>query len=489
MPGRAMIDPPAPDGAPPAAFELSPDPAAPAAQARSADPLTPFSEGFRVRSAFWFCRLRFFVAGALALFALAVLNFPGFFVRLGFAPRGFWALPAACTLVAGNLVFLALTRRAAARAQGATRVLWGQILFDLLALTFVVHRVGSVETGVAHAYLFHIVLACIFFPRGRSLVVTLVAIGLHAACVAAEWGGILADGGIFLDPAAREALLARPAVAAFHLGFTWLVWIVVWDLAATLSRLVQNRNEELFAAKCRLEAAQRERTSHMLRTAHELKSPFAAIHANAQLLLKGMCGPLPESAREVLERISTRALRLAEGITQMLQLANLETKSDAPPEGADLDLAECLRASIGQHAAIAEARGILLAAELSPAPMRGVPDQIKMMFDNLVANAINYSRRGGRVTIACAADPSGGAAVTVADEGIGIAPEKLPRIFEEHYRTEEAVRHNRESTGLGLAIVRKVAESHGVAIRVESSPGAGTRFALRFPAAAGGAEG
>jgi signal transduction histidine kinase len=69
----------------------------------------------------------------------------------------------------------------------------------------------------------------------------------------------------------------------------------------------------------------------------------------------------------------------------------------------------------------------------------------------------------------------------VEDEGIGIPAEKLPRIFDDYYRTEEAVRHNKDSTGLGLAIVRHVATSHRIRVRVESAPGRGTAVTLRFP--------
>lgn len=465
-------------GAPGAAFEL---PLPGADRGSAPDPLTPFSEAFRVRSAFWFCRLRFLVIFFLVVLGAVGLSLPGLFPRFGFAPPGAWPLAAAALLSAGNAVFLAWTRRAAARAQGAMRSLWAQIVFDLAVLTFVVHHVGSVETGVAHGYLFHIVLSCIFFPRRHSLVVTALAIGLYLACVGAELSGLLPPGGILLDGAVRSAHLAQPWVAAFGIAWTCAVWIVVWDLAATLTRLVQNRNEDLFATNRRLVATQREKTAHMLRTTHELKAPFAAIHANVQLLLKGLCGPITQETREVLERIGARARKLAAEITQMLQLANLESKGDRPAEPVAVDLAECLRYSLGQQQAVAHERGIGIEESLDPAWTVGVADHLKMMFDNLLSNAINYSRRGGVVSVSCRRLADGSAEVGIVDRGIGIAPEKLPRIFEEYYRTEEAVRHNRESTGLGLSIVRRVAVSHGAAVRVESRPGEGTRFTLRFP--------
>ena len=103
-----------------------------------------------------------------------------------------------------------------------------------------------------------------------------------------------------------------------------------------------------------------------------------------------------------------------------------------------------------------------------------------MLLENVLANAVQYSHQGGVVRVSCR-EENGGARVVVRDEGIGIAAEKLPRIFDPFYRTEEAALHSRESTGLGLSIVRRVAELHGVRVRVESAPGHGTTFTMTFP--------
>jgi signal transduction histidine kinase len=105
-----------------------------------------------------------------------------------------------------------------------------------------------------------------------------------------------------------------------------------------------------------------------------------------------------------------------------------------------------------------------------------------MMFVNLLSNAVIYSRENGQVRVGCYRGPDSGAVVSIADDGIGIQWDKLPHIFEEHYRTNEAVQHNKESSGLGLAIVKNVAELYGIRIRVESRFGSGTKFELKFPA-------
>jgi signal transduction histidine kinase len=146
-----------------------------------------------------------------------------------------------------------------------------------------------------------------------------------------------------------------------------------------------------------------------------------------------------------------------------------------------VDLARLVDATVAQYRAIGEERSITIVSRVEPASVYGVADHLTMMLSNLVSNAVNYSREGGRVDVECRPAQAGGAVVTIRDRGIGIRPEKLPHVFEEFYRADEAVRHNRESTGLGLAIVRQVAQSHGVRVRVESEAGAGTTFTLEFP--------
>jgi signal transduction histidine kinase len=220
----------------------------------------------------------------------------------------------------------------------------------------------------------------------------------------------------------------------------------------------------------------------MLRTTHELKTPFAAIHANAQLLLRGHCGVLSDEALDVVRRIARRCSRLASEIQEMLQLANLRSSSDRPLQPTELDLAEVVGWAIGQVSQTAEQRGVAIGAELETTPIMGVQDHLRMLLANLLSNAVAYSQEGGRVEVRCRAAASGdGVLVSIGDNGIGIAPEKLPRIFDEYYRTNEAARHNKESTGLGLAIVQHVALEHGIRVRVESTLKEGTVFTLGFP--------
>jgi len=440
-----------------------------------------FSTHLVVRNVLWFCTFRWMVTGVLGL--LGVLGLiPG--LLEGFGLRiGPWALATAGVLLGLNTGFRwhagRLTRKPSLRS--ALGNLWSQIVTDLVVLTAVVHFAGSLETGIAFAYLFHIVLACIFFTRPYSLLVTGMACGLYTVCVLADQAGWIPGGGIYLDGSVRRHIARTPLVVAVNLVLTQGVWLVVWYLASYLSAMVQRRDRQLRQTNRRLEAVLQERTQHMLRTTHELKAPFAAIDANTQLLLKGHCGALPEEAEEVVRRIGARSRRLAREIQEMLQLANLRsTGADGLPRNR-FDLADVLRGCIGQVRETADGRQVRLEADLAPAPVTGVRDHLEMLTVNLLSNAVHYSRPGGCVQVRCRQADDGGADLDVQDEGIGIPPDKLPRIFDEYYRTNEAARHNPDSTGLGLAIVRHVAELHHVRVRVRTEIGRGTTFRVHVP--------
>ena len=433
------------------------------------------------RSILWMCRLRWTIAAGLAAFGVLGL-FPDLLARIGLRPGAVWPFAVAAVLAAANVGFLLHARRPArlARPLGGEANLWTQIVTDLLVLTVVVHYVGSLETYVSFAYLFHIVLACIFFPRGRSFVVTALACVLYVTCVALEETGAIPLAGIYADPSVRKHIAGVPSAPVLDLVWATVTWIVVWHLASHLSEMVRQRDEELAETNRRLLEANEEKARHIVRTTHELKAPFAAIDANAQLLLKGHCGPLTDDARDIVGRIAARCRRLAGQIQEMLQVVRLQVAAKEPPRLAEVDLADALRWCIAQVRPIAEEREVELTEDLRPARTTTVEEHARILLSNLLSNAVHYSRPGGRVRVQCGTDDAGEPLVTVEDNGIGMPGEKLPRIFDAYYRTDEAVRHYKQSTGLGLAIVKHVAEMLGLRLRVESALGVGTRFTVHF---------
>ena len=431
----------------------------------------------------WYCQLRWVAAAMLFLFG-AMSLVPGFMSFFGLKQDLTWPFIFSAVLAAANAVFLIDMKRLR-RSETPHRLrqnLWSQILFDLMIVTVTVNRVGSIETAIAFFYLFHIVLSCIFLSRRESLAVSLISLGLFAACVTLENRGLLPHSTIRAQEGVREAMGDGAALPLLSLGFVGTVFLVVWFLTSRLASLLQRRERDLTETNERLLHSQKERMRFMMQTTHELKSPFAAIQVNTQLLLKGYCGQIPDDAKEVIRQIDERSHRLAGMVQEMLQLANLRSQSEGPLKFAQLDLATVLSISLQQVRQIAEEHRITLREEITPAPAFGVEEHLKVLFINLLKNAIQYSHPGGAVRIICAPSPEkDGSVISIRDQGIGVHADKLPKIFNEYYRTNEAFSHNKDSTGLGLAIVRHIAETHHIRIRVESAPNAGTTFHLLFP--------
>jgi signal transduction histidine kinase len=327
-------------------------------------------------------------------------------------------------------------------------------------------------------------LVCIFFSTAESLAVTGIAMAMYVSCVVAESFGAFPARSMWhpAPPAAQGLASAAPWVLATHVGSVALISVAIWFLASRLTGALRERDAELAASNRRLMAATAERARHMLQTTHQLKAPFAAIHANTQVLLGGFCGKVPDEALQVIGQIAARCDMLSRQIKAMLQLANLRSSAQDPPQAAAIELHDVLRACLAALAPLAAKRGIAFSEDIAPATIRGVCDHVVMMLDNVLSNAVAYSRDAQQVSVSCRPKPPGGAVVTVEDAGIGIPPAKLPHIFDDYYRTAEAVKHNKASTGLGLAIVRQVATAGKVGVRVESAPQQGTRFTLDFPA-------
>ena len=454
-------------------------PAAP--KADSADRMLPddrLGSAILVHYVRWFISVRwavvavFIAAGSISHFA------PALVMQLGLAPPHLWTWLLAGVLAAANALFWLSSRplTEASRARLITGNIWLQIVVDLVVLTFLVHFVGSTSTFIAFAYLFHIVLACIFFAPAQSLLVTLMATGLYLLCVRLESLNLwYTPGMIPLD--VRQVLNADLCMLfAFSAVF---VWLVVWYLVSSLSTLVRERDRQLEAANQRLLVADEEKNRLMLRTTHDLKAPFSGIESNIQRLKMQYWDQLPAPVQEIVDRIEARGLTLSNRIRDILLLGDLRTGDPLPaPERVEID--RVLRDVSEELDGQAQERKVRLQITSAPLATQGCARHYFVLLSNVIANAISYSKEGGLVTVSLRRNDKE-ISLIVQDAGIGITAEALPRIFDEYYRTKEAAQHNPNSTGLGLAIVKEIAQKEGLTITVTSEVGQGTTFSMAIP--------
>lgn len=224
------------------------------------------------------------------------------------------------------------------------------------------------------------------------------------------------------------------------------------------------------------EFAERNRREFTANVSHELKTPLQGIIGSAELIENGMVRP--DDLPRFVGHIHAEAARLVTLIDDIIRLSQLDEGDAMPTEPVDL-LAVSQEAAENLHDAAA-ARNVTVSVTGQPAVLPGVRRLIYEIVYNLCDNAIKYNRDGGRVDVTVAAD-AGGSSITVADTGIGIAPEHQARVFERFYRVDKSHSKASGGTGLGLSIVKHAVQYHHGHIELESTPGTGTTIRVVFP--------
>ena len=224
------------------------------------------------------------------------------------------------------------------------------------------------------------------------------------------------------------------------------------------------------------EFAERNRREFTANVSHELKTPLQGIIGSAELIENGMVKP--DDLPRFVGHIHAEAARLVTLIDDIIRLSQLDEGDAMPTEPVDL-LAVSQEAAENLHDAAA-ARSVTVSVTGQPSVIPGVRRLLYEVVYNLCDNAIKYNRDGGRVDVTVAADADG-SSITVADTGIGIAPEHQSRVFERFYRVDKSHSKASGGTGLGLSIVKHAVQYHHGRIELESTPGTGTTIRVVFP--------
>jgi len=229
-----------------------------------------------------------------------------------------------------------------------------------------------------------------------------------------------------------------------------------------------------------LRALEQMRTEFVANVSHELRTPLTSIKGFVETLMDGAVEE-PHVARRFLEIINEEANRLYRLITDLLSLASLEIPSAELPD-EPIPLTGVLGKAMAVLEPLARDKDLKINLEIEPdlPRVRIGEDLLGQVLINLMDNAIKYTPAGGLITVKAVRLP-GGVAVQVADTGIGIPPEALPRLFERFYRVDKARSREMGGTGLGLSIVKHILERYGQKITVQSSPGWGTTFTFTLP--------
>ena len=255
----------------------------------------------------------------------------------------------------------------------------------------------------------------------------------------------------------------------FTVAFGLLLVVIAAGLAATY-RLVRRETET-----ARLKA------EFVANVSHDLKTPLSLIRVFGETLEMGRVSD--EATRQEYYRVITheseRLSRLIENVLDFSRIEGGRRTYDLVPVSGGADRA---RYASRAFAYVLGQQGFKVDVAVPPG-LPEVPmdaDAVSQALANLIDNAIKYSEARKVLTVT-ATLRDGGLALTVGDEGIGIAREEQERIFDKFYRVGRSETQGRRGSGVGLALVRHVAEAHGGHVSVESRPGEGSRFTLWLP--------
>jgi signal transduction histidine kinase len=245
-------------------------------------------------------------------------------------------------------------------------------------------------------------------------------------------------------------------------------------------RNAELEKEVLERRNVELEQLNRVKSNFIRTVAHELRAPLSAIQSYLRLLIAGYIPA--EEQREYLIRTEQRTAEQLELIGDLLDLARLQNP-DLEIKREPISPAELLQEVCELMNSRAQEKRIIFTVSIpkQTPTISADPQHIKQLWSNIVSNAIKYTQDGGLVNVTMEVQQDKQIVTSVHDTGIGIAPEDLPHIFEEFYRTKAAKAHSQLGTGLGLSIAKRIAETYRGHIDAQSTVGKGSTFTVTLP--------
>ncbi len=239
--------------------------------------------------------------------------------------------------------------------------------------------------------------------------------------------------------------------------------------------------QALVEAKEKAEAGSRAKSTFLATMSHELRTPLNAILGFAELIEKQFVGPVPDRYVAYAHDIYSSGSHLLELVNDVLDISKLEAGKVELHE-SDFDARELVTEVTDSFGNLAEASEIAYRTELPALPVLHADKRLlKQVLLNILSNAFKFTPAGGTVTLTASRMPRAGLDITVCDTGVGMSKPEIEVALTPFGQVDSKITRGLKGTGLGLPIARSLVMLHGGELRVESTPGAGTRVTIKLP--------
>ncbi|MFO0760610.1 MAG: HAMP domain-containing sensor histidine kinase [Byssovorax sp.] len=394
--------------------------------------------------------------------------------RSGFVIAG-WAL---YLVIAFKLATNAFAHLSLARERLLIEAGTINVTADVIAMTAAVYFTGAHGSPLIALYAIELSAVALLTNRRITLIVAAGTFVIYATMLMLVYSGVLS---VRPSPLAIGAALTPVYFAvdlclvAAMLGIPTLHTASILDILGDKERALEERNRAL------LEAG-KQKSQLMANVTHELRTPIHGISGLCDLIESGIYGPLTDKQREAQRTIKQSARSLLGMIDDLLELSRAEAgKLSFTP--SKVDLAELLPSLLATARWMqgTKARHLETRIDSDVPPIETDRDKLQHVVLNLLSNAVKFTEEGGHITLLARRAGEGAVAVSVEDDGIGIAEEDRARIFEAFHQVDASAERQYGGAGLGLSLVQRLLAGMGGAVVVESEKGKGTVFTVTLP--------
>ncbi len=360
-----------------------------------------------------------------------------------------------------------------------------QMIFDLTALYLIVYFTGSIETPLFMLFVFHVIIGSLILPGVVIYTIAAVIIFIFNMMIFMEYYGTIPHQYVV-------GLLSVPLynnfnfIIAYDVVFIFVIFISVFltnHIATQLYRIEQ----QLLESFEKLKAAETEKQKYVIGIVHEIKTPLTAVHSYLDVVLNKIVGPVDVRIEERLSRARIRSSEAIDMINDVLRVSRLRLLDEITYD--ELELSDVIVPLIKKQSVTLRSKQIMLNlfdGRTKKKDIKGDKFLLEIAFSNLIGNAVKYVGAKGQIEVDMI-DNEDDVEIEICDNGIGIPPGDLGKIFTDFFRASNIKDKSYEGTGLGLSIVKQIIERHGGSISVSSPSklGCGERpgasFKIKIP--------